>query len=1169
VKKIYPGLLGLFWLVGLPVFGQPIPFEKAAKVAQHVAGRQLGLRPLITRTQVRTQGSDTLFYVFDLDKQGFVMVSAEASAHPLLGYGSGGPFPDLKTLPSHIDGWMQGYTQQLAVARAFPVAEIDPEIAQAWRVYTSPVSTNTAYRVEAMAPLIQAKWDQPTPYNALCPIATQYDDDDRPTTERGRALVGCVAVAMGLIMHYYQYPAQGNGSFAYTPRGVGTQLSANFGTTSYDWANMPNRINANSAAAQRSAVSTLLYHAGVAVAMDYGPSGSGAFVAPNPARQRPNSRDAMVNYFRFASSARAVYRSQLGAQWEATLRQQLDRRQPILYAGSGSTGGHAFVCDGYADDGTFSFNWGWSGFCDGFYRVARLRPANQTNQRETDLDYTENQHAIIDLVPLAATDNAPQLSLFPNTTQRIPAGASNFNLEVRVRNLTSWQLGTNSNVQGITASQTTGTATATVRLSFPANTGAAARNIEIVATAGSLQQSVMFVQEGTAATNLSINPSANQNLGAEAGRVTLQINANLDWQADATATNLDRNFPWVRYESDASGTGNGSVVFSYQANPSNAPRSFTVTVRGQTASVERTITYTQAGSSGIQIRMQNGSSTTCQAFFTDGGGEAGEYGNNERRTLTLAPATPGQRVRVSFREFRLEDDYDFLSIYDGASTSARLIGRYTGTAAIPQVTATNAAGQLTFVFESDESVTETGWVAAVSCVAAPATANTVAMSNGGQLALCSGTYTDDGGANPYRSSLTLVQTLVPTAANQRVRLTFAVFDLENGYDFLEVYDGASTTATRLGRYTGATLPPVLTASNPTGALTLRFTSDASVVRPGFEAAVSCVAGPGQPALTATIQANGPTSFCDGGSVGLAAVSPPANATFQWLNNNAALAGATQASFTATQPGSYTLRITVGAQSAVSNAVAVSLVNSGLAAPSLTASATDLCEGQAVSVSAPAGFEAYDWAGSSVGVTGAAFNGVLPAGAHTFRVVVRQGGCSSPASALLTVRVQAAPRPVIRPTNVSPTTPNPLLVSSVVGAPTQWFRNGQAIAGATTATFQISEAGAYTVRVSYPNGCTVTSEPLAVTALEADPARQGLKLYPNPAEAAITVEWAAQLAPGAHLTVYNALGQPVWRPAPGPAVGLQQQIPTAAWAAGMYYLRFEYAQGSLVVPFVKN
>jgi hypothetical protein len=1132
-----------------------------------VAKRQLGLRPLITRTQVRTKGTDTLFYVFDLDKQGFVMVSAEQSAHPLLGYGQSGPFPDLKNLPSHIDWWMQSYTQQLADARAYPVAEIDPAIAEAWRVYTSSPTRNLATRIEAVAPLIQAKWDQPTPYNALCPIATQYDDDDRPTSERGRALVGCVAVSMGLIMHYYQYPAQGNGSYSYTPRGVGTQLSANFGATSYDWRNMPNRINANSAAAQRTAVSTLLYHAGVAVAMDYGPSGSGAFVAPNPARQRPNSRDAMVNYFRFANSARAVFRSQLGAQWEATLRQQLDRRQPILYAGSGSTGGHAFVCDGYADDGTFSFNWGWNGFCDGYYRITRLRPANQTNQRETDLDYTENQHAIIDLVPPATTSNTPQLTLLPNTTQRIPAAASSFNLEVRVRNVTNWQLGTNSGVQGITASPVSGTESATVRLNFPANTGTASRNIDIVATAGNLQQSVMFVQEGTAATNLSINPSTNQNLAAEAGRVTLQITANLDWQADATATNLDRNFPWVRYESDASGTGNGSVIFSYQANPSNTPRSFTVTVRGQNTNVERTITYTQAGSSGNQIRMQNGTLTTCQAFFTDSGGDAGEYGNDQRRTLTLTPATPGQRVRVSFREFRLEDDYDFLSIYDGANASARLIGRYTGTAAIPQITATNAAGQLTFVFESDESVTETGWVAAVSCVAAPATTNSVAMSNGGQLALCSGTFTDDGGANPYRNNLNLVQTLVPTAANQRVRLSFTVFDLENSYDFLEVYDGSSTAATRLGRYTGTTLPPVLTASNAAGALTLRFTTDGSVVRPGFEATVSCVAGSGPPpALTATIQANGPTSFCDGGNVGLAAVNPPANATFQWLNNNVAIAGANQSSFTATQAGSYTLRLTVGAQSAVSNAVVVSLAG-GLAAPTLTASATELCEGQAVSISAPPGFEGYDWAGSSVSVTGSAFNGTLPAGTHTFRVTVRQGGCSSPPSAPLTVRVQAAPRPVVRPTNVSPTTPNPLLVSNVVGVPTQWFRNGQAIAGATGATFQISEAGAYTVRVSYPNGCTVTSEPLAITALEADPARQGLKLYPNPAQEVVTVEWDAQLAPGARLAVYNALGQPVWQPVP--VAGLQRQIPTAGWAAGVYYLRFEYNQGSWVLPFVKR
>ena len=35
--------------------------------------------------------------------------------------------------------------------------------------------------------------------------------------------------------------------------------------------------------------------------------------------------------------------------------------------------GHAFVIDGYKDE-SFSVNWGWGGYCDGFYRIGALNP---------------------------------------------------------------------------------------------------------------------------------------------------------------------------------------------------------------------------------------------------------------------------------------------------------------------------------------------------------------------------------------------------------------------------------------------------------------------------------------------------------------------------------------------------------------------------------------------------------------------------------------------------------------------------------------------------------------------------------------------------------------------------------------------------------------------------
>ena len=122
----------------------------------------------------------------------------------------------------------------------------------------------------------------------------------------------------------------------------------------------------------------------------------------------------------------------------------------------------------------------------------------------------------------------------------------------------------------------------------------------------------------------------------------------------------------------------------------------------------------------IQVReaynMQNGTIETCNAFFYDNGGPNNSYGNNKNYTLTFRPASQGSMIGVTFSEFSTEAGYDFLYIYDGSSTSATLIGQYSGANNPGQVIATNEEGALTFRFTSDNWTTSSGWAAQVYCV---------------------------------------------------------------------------------------------------------------------------------------------------------------------------------------------------------------------------------------------------------------------------------------------------------------------------------------------------------------------------------------------------------------------------------------------------------------------
>ncbi|HEX8563853.1 MAG TPA: M12 family metallo-peptidase [Flavobacterium sp.] len=107
---------------------------------------------------------------------------------------------------------------------------------------------------------------------------------------------------------------------------------------------------------------------------------------------------------------------------------------------------------------------------------------------------------------------------------------------------------------------------------------------------------------------------------------------------------------------------------------------------------------------------------------------------------------------------------------------------------------------------------------------------------------CNGvTITDTGGVNgDYTNMESYVRTLIPTAPNKKIVLTFSSFDLEADYDYLYVYDGPNTSSPELtGGLTGTVNPGTFVSTSPDGSLTIRFFSDQGVVESGYTATVGC------------------------------------------------------------------------------------------------------------------------------------------------------------------------------------------------------------------------------------------------------------------------------------------------------------------------------------------
>ena len=103
--------------------------------------------------------------------------------------------------------------------------------------------------------------------------------------------------------------------------------------------------------------------------------------------------------------------------------------------------------------------------------------------------------------------------------------------------------------------------------------------------------------------------------------------------------------------------------------------------------------------------------------FTDTGGTSSEYKDMESWVRTMIPNNPGLKLRVTFSSFNLENDFDYLYIYNGPDEfSAPLTPNgLTGTTNPGMYNSTSFDGSLTFKFYSDQGVVAAGWNATITC----------------------------------------------------------------------------------------------------------------------------------------------------------------------------------------------------------------------------------------------------------------------------------------------------------------------------------------------------------------------------------------------------------------------------------------------------------------------
>lgn len=324
---------------------------------------------LLMVSSLTTDQNNPELYIFNNPLNGFVIISGDQSAVPVIGYSYSGNIPS-GNWNSNFKYWIDNSIAQIQYYRQNSTKAVGDIEAQ-WNYLLTSQGTSPFSSSKAILPFIHSTWSQDGAYNDMCPEDAQ-----------GEALVGCVATAMAQIIYYYRYPTTGTGSHSYNAIGYGTQ-SVNFAASTYNYEEMLGDLTYPA-----PEVAELSYHCGVAVDMSYGYDGSGAFTW--------DVDDALEDYFRYSTDASYKTKSSYSTSgWESLMRTNLDLYHPVFYSGSGSGGGHAFVMDGYEGTNYFHFNWGWGGYADGYFYLNALNPAGN--------DFNSDNQVIVNIYPIATS----------------------------------------------------------------------------------------------------------------------------------------------------------------------------------------------------------------------------------------------------------------------------------------------------------------------------------------------------------------------------------------------------------------------------------------------------------------------------------------------------------------------------------------------------------------------------------------------------------------------------------------------------------------------------------------------------------------------------------------------------------------------------------------------
>lgn len=317
----------------------------------------------------------SVYYIFNIKGGGYIIVSGDDQAAPVLGYSNKGQI-DANNQPEPLAALLDGYKEEIEYVKTHKIDKTK--------------SFNNRFldaNDGVVEPMLKTTWGPEEPYNYQCPTLNgQY------------SRVGCVAVCMAQFINFWQFPVEVSGLPAYYSSYLGDTVPA-LPATTFDFAKMiPSYCHWDFehkkvildafTDEQAQEVAKLCRYCGQSVKMNYNPSIS----------TTTKSRLTEFKKFGYNSKAKNCYRVDYeDSVWIEMIRAELNEGRPVTYLAYGSNSvGHAFIIDGCDTENYFHINMGWYGHADGWYLITAIIFTGRFGE---DRNYCNKHSMIVDLEP--------------------------------------------------------------------------------------------------------------------------------------------------------------------------------------------------------------------------------------------------------------------------------------------------------------------------------------------------------------------------------------------------------------------------------------------------------------------------------------------------------------------------------------------------------------------------------------------------------------------------------------------------------------------------------------------------------------------------------------------------------------------------------------------------